>query len=382
MILVVFLRLSSARLLVPVGTMAAGLALLLDSGWQGSWGDTVIRVSTHLVLVLPCVMAAAALDARRLLRARTAPTVVAAVHPMNAIVLAVAGAAGWGIGGYGVLLATGFAATSRMNPLFPPPLPVWWMGATIAAVVAHAAVGVLLGRLVPALVAVGVAALLGLVGNAALAAYQGKVPALVTVADDAFLGGPTVARTLVQLAQVAFLLAAAVAAVATTAVLVRRSRRVVCFAVVGVIAAVAAGAGLAATGGPKRETALASPGPQACAPDGIVCLWPDRAFLVETYAEPARLMLAGAPESLPYRGWTENGLARPASRAELEITAVQPAADTVALDLAGGLVDAGRPGDSEAERWAAQVWLAARAHPRTGPIGVRTGVRAVRCRGA
>lgn len=74
-------------------------------------------------------------------------------------------------------------------------------------------------------------------------------------------------------------------------------------------------------------------------------------------------MLAGAPKSLPYRGWTENGLARRASRAELEITAVQPAADTVALDLAGGLVDAGRLGDSEAERWAAQVWLAARALP-------------------
>lgn len=356
-----FVRLSSARLLVPVGTVAAGVALLRGGGWRGGWGDTVLHATTQLLLILPFVMAAAAVDARRVLRPAAYPSAVGSTRPVSAVAHTAGAPAAWGVAGYLVVVLTGFAATARVNPQFPPPVPVWWIVAGSAAVVAHAAVGVLLGRALPVLVAVGLCAVTGLVGNAALAAYQGRVPALFTVADDAFLGGAVVPRTVVQVAQVGFFLAVAAAALAGAVVLVRRTPRTAVLCLALVVLTVVAGIGLATTGGSKREVVTAAAGPRVCTDDGIVCLWSDRAFLLNAYAEAGHRMLADAPTTISVHGWTEAGLARPPHHVELVVAGNAPAADMVALGLASAFVERLRPRLDLEPTLRAEVWLAARA---------------------
>jgi len=174
--------------------MAAG-ALILDAGWEGSWGDTTLRATTQLLLLLPLVMIAGALDARRLLRPAAQPSAVSAARSPAAVATQLTGAVVvWGLGGYLFVLAIGYAVTAKINPLLPPPIPWVWIAAGAGAVVAHAGLGVLLGRLVPILVALALSGLVGLVGNAVLAAEQGSVAALFSVADAAFLGGATTPR--------------------------------------------------------------------------------------------------------------------------------------------------------------------------------------------
>jgi hypothetical protein len=356
-----FARLSSARYLVPVGTVAAGIALLTDGGRRGGWGDTVLRATTHLLLILPFAMTAAAVDARRVLRPAAYPSAAGSVRPVAAVVLTAIAPAVWGVAGYLVVVLTGFAATARVNPLFPPPVPVWWIVAGGAAVVAHAAVGVLLGRALPLLVAVGLSAVTGLLGNAALAAHQGWVPALFTVADDAFLGGAVVPRTIVQVAQTGFFLAAAAAAVAGTVLLVRRTPRVVGLCGVLVLVTVAAGSGLAAIGGAKHTVVAEAAGPRVCTDDGVVCLWRDHAYLLAGYAQTGRRMLGGAPAAIPMQGWTEVGLRRPTGHAELWLTNNAPTAVDRAVDLAGAAIKRIAPLLAPRQALDAEVWLAARA---------------------
>jgi hypothetical protein len=92
-----------------------------------------------------------------------------------------------------------------------------------------------------------------------------------------------------------------------------------------------------------------------------VCLWEDRAFLLDAYARTARRMLDGAPAGLSVRGWTEAGLARGSDRAELAILSNQPDAEQVAVGLANGITTRlGLDPDDPAARLA-ERWLAARA---------------------
>lgn len=356
-----FLRLSAARWLVPAGAAAALVVLLLDRGWQGGWGDTVLRATTQLLLVLPAVAAAGAIDAHRLLDAARQPTTASAVRPARAVAAATSAVTAWGLLGYSAVLATASAVTLRTNPVAPSPELLWWPAAGAAAVAAHAAVGVLLGGLVPAVVAVALAVLLGLVGNAALAAYQDRRPALFTVADDAYLGGPVVPAGSVQLLQVIFFVLVAVGAVLAATLLVRPSRGTAVPAGVGLVAAVVAGVVLAGADGAKRIERVDALGPRACSGDGLVCLWADRAFLVEAYAESGRRMLEGAPAELGVRGWTETGLVRAADRAALAVVSNEPDG----LLVAGGLAEAVATSlaldpDDDADRLGVR-WLEARA---------------------
>jgi hypothetical protein len=92
-----------------------------------------------------------------------------------------------------------------------------------------------------------------------------------------------------------------------------------------------------------------------------VCLWADRAFLLDAYARTARRMLDGAPAGLTVHGWTEAGLSRGSDRAELTILSNQPDTEQVAAALANAIVtrlglDPVEPAARLAERW-----LAARA---------------------
>lgn len=355
------LRLSAARFLVPAGSAAALLMVLLDRGWQGGWGDTVLRVTTQLLLVLPVVMAAGALDARRLLRGSHQPSAAAAVRPGRTVAALAVAVTIWGVLGYTAVLVTASAVTLRINPVVPPASLLFWVAAGAAAVAAHASLGVLLGRLVPAVVALALSALLGLVGNAALAAYQGRPAALFTVADDAYLGGPFVPHGIVQLLQVVFFAAVSWAAIAATAALVRRSRSGGVTAVAGLVAVLVAGVVLAGTGGDKRVELVAADGPRRCSGDGVVCLWEDRAFLLDAYARTGRRMLVGAPAALTVRGWSEAGLARSADRAELTILSNEPDAEQIAAGLANGITARLALDPDYAAARQAELWLAARA---------------------
>ena len=87
------LRPSASRLLVPVGTVAAVAQLLLDGAWQGSWGESTLRATTHLVFLLPFIMVAAAVDGRRLLGGAIQPAAATAVRPGATVLAAVAASA-------------------------------------------------------------------------------------------------------------------------------------------------------------------------------------------------------------------------------------------------------------------------------------------------
>jgi len=357
------LRTTAARWLAPLGAAMAAGALILDAGWEGSWGDTTLRATTQLLLLLPLVMIAGALDARRLLRPAAQPSAVSAARSPAAVATQLTGAVVvWGLGGYLFVLAIGYAVTAKINPLLPPPIPWVWIAAGAGAVVAHAGLGVLLGRLVPILVALALSGLVGLVGNAVLAAEQGSVAALFSVADAAFLGGATTPRPVVQLLQAGFFLLVATTAITVTAVLIRRTRAAVVTGVVIGLLAVSAAIGLAATGGDKTRWITEADGPRTCTPDGIVCLWSDHGFLAPGYAALGRAMLADAPESVPTRGWTEIGLTRSSEHAELYVAGNQPSVDSMATALADGVLDQLAPRRTlDDSRWRlAETWLAAK----------------------
>lgn len=369
------LRTTGARLLVPIGVLIAAGVLLTDRGWQGGWGDSTLRATTDLVFLLPFVMLAGVLDAGRLLRPGGQPTAASAVRQPTTVVLSVTAApAVWGAGGYLLVLVTGWAVTARVNPLWPAPIPVVWILAGVTAVVAHAALGVLVGRCAPAPAGLASSVGVGLLGNAVLSGYQGRVPALFTVADAAFLGGAAAPRPVVQVGQAVFFLAVAAVGVIVTAALVRRGRREVVLAGVAVVVAIGAGIALAATGGPKRTYLADAEGPRTCSDDGIVCLWSDQAFLVAAYAEVGGRMLAGAPAGLPVDGWTAEGLRPPPGHAAVYVSGNAPTADAVAVgarrrDGAPGGARGERPGAGRAGR------LADRARARRGRPGGSRPVR-------
>ncbi|MFC5996820.1 hypothetical protein ACFQE5_21665 [Pseudonocardia hispaniensis] len=342
--------------------MLAVARLLTDGSWVGSWGDATLRATTHLVLLLPMVILAGALDARRVLRPAAHPSAVTGVRPPAAVVASlVAVVALWGLAGYLLVLVTGYAATARVNPVFPPPLPWIWVAAGAAAVVAHAALGVLLGWLVPVLVAVALAGLLGLLGNVVLAAESDSVAALFTVVDSGFLGAAAAPRPIVQGLQAAFYLLLAASAAAVTGWLVRPTGVAAVAAAMVTLLPVGAAMGLAATGGPKAQLLTDVDGTRHCTPDGVVCLWPDHGFLAARYGGVGRRMLAGVPEQLPVRGWTEIGLARRAADAPLYIAGNRPGSVQVAQALADGLIERLAPGRAEVDLRPARAWLAARA---------------------
>lgn len=358
-----FLRTSASRLLVPVGTMAAVAQLLFDDAWQGSWGESTLRATTHLVFLLPFIMVAAAVDGRRLLGGTIQPAAATTVRPGATALAAVAAPAAWGVAGYGVVLASAFAATARVNPLAAPPIPMWWILPAIAAVVAHAAVGALLGRVLSPMIAVAAALTLAFLGNAVLASYQARIPALFTVADDAFLGAGFVPRWSVQLAQTMFFLAVGALAIAIGAALVRPGRRPALAATFAAGAVVATVFGLVGGGADKRQVLTDATGPRVCS--ASTCLWADHAHLLDAYSSVGGRMLADAPTAFAVTGWTEAGLARPQGHAVLEVTATRPTADNVALGLADGLLDSvvGPSGAATSGRTTARTWLIARVLP-------------------
>ena len=166
-----------------------------------------------------------------------------------------------------MILLTGYAAPVRLNPLWPPPIPLVWIAPGAGAVLGYATLGVLLGRLVPVLVAVALSGLLGFVLPVVLGAEVQWAPALFTVANDGFLGGPSAPRTATLLLQAMFFVLVAAAAVALTVLLVRRTPAAATgTAMLGVLA-VGAGMVLAVAGQTKTIWRLDEPGPRVCTAD-------------------------------------------------------------------------------------------------------------------
>lgn len=349
-----WLRSSAARLLALPGAVASTVVLFADAGWQGGWGDTVLRATTAALVLLSFVAVAGALDGWRVLSPSAHPSASTGARPPVVVAARVTTAcAAWGLVAYLVVLGPGLAATARVNPLLPPPIPWGWIAAGATAVVAHAAIGVLLGAVLPRLLAAGLAGLLGFVGNALLSAYQERVPGLFTVVDAAFLGGAAQPRTVVQLLQAGFFLAAAAAAVAVAGLHAGRHTRrragggsragtaaAAALPLVPVIVpAIVLAVVLAGTGGPKRDFVVDTAGPVACDERRIVCLWADRAHLTDAFGGLGGRMLAGLPAGVCVRGWAEIGLHRAECVAEVYVSNNRPSADAIAQALAEGLVD-------------------------------------------
>lgn len=366
-----WLRSSAARLLAPPGAIASTIVLFADGGWQGGWGDTVLRATTAALVLLPFVAVAGVLDGRRLLWPSAHPSALTGARsPVAVAARAAVACAAWGVVAYLVVVGTGLAATARVNPLLPPPVPVGWIAAGAAAVAAHAAVGVLLGAALPRLLAAGLAGLLGFVGNAVLSSYQGRVPALFTVADAAFLGGAAQPRTSVQVLQAVFFMAVACAAVAVAGLRGGRGAGVRAGAAASVALAVVLAVALAGTGGPKRVYAVDATGPVACDTQRVVCLWADRAHLTDAFAGLGGAMLAGLPAQVCARGWVETGLRREACIAQVYVGANTPSVDAIAEALAEGLANLIAPDLPPAadQRRLLVGWLVSRA--LGGPVRI------------
>ncbi len=297
--------------------MSGGAVLLLSNrSWLGNWGDTTMAATNALLFVLPMVVVAGAVDARRLFTpARAAPASGCARRPPAVVARAVAAVATWASAGYMILLITGFAATARANPQLVP-LPWWWIAAGMTSLLVYSALGVVLGCFVPLPVTIALAGLLGVVANAVLADSAESDASLFTPTSNGLLGGPFVARPGVALLQVSLGVVLAAALIAAVALTIRVSRVGAALTAMLLVATVATGTALAATEGGRVMQLDGASGPRECTSDGVVCLWRDQAGDLDVYAPLARAM-ATAIGTDELRGWTALGLAAGEKRAVL-----------------------------------------------------------------
>lgn len=193
----------------------------------------------------------------------------------------------------------------------------------------YAALGLLVGRLLPPLVAVAACGLLGFVVPVVLGSEVDWTLALFTVANDGFLGGPAPPRTTTLLLQGLFFGLTALASGAAAAWLVRRTAIALATATALSVLAAASGVVPAAVGQTKTVWLVGAEGPRSCSDDQVVCVWSDHATLRDRYAVVGRRMPAGAPPAVAVRGWTETGLSRLPAHADVYLAAaVQNAAFT------------------------------------------------------
>lgn len=361
------LRTSAARYAVPVGTALAAGRLLFASWSPGSWADTTLKATSMAVLLLPFVMFAGTQDGRRLLRAEAQPSAVAGARAPSAVVAHVMAAVSmWGLAGYLLILLTGYAAPARLNPIWPPPIPLTWILAGSAAVVCYAALGVLVGRLLPRLPGLALCGLLGFLLPVVLGSEVDWAPALFTIANDGFLGGPAAPRTATLLLQGLFFGLTGLLAITVAAWLVRRGTTVLATALALALLVATSGVALVAVGRSKTVWLVDAAGPRSCSDDHVICLWTDHRTLLTEYALVGRRMLAGAPPGVAVHGWTETGLSRPPTHAEVYLAAAQPGSTNIAFALASGMIEKVKSSRASGEGVdPAQVWLA--AHGLHGP---------------
>ncbi|GAA5144761.1 hypothetical protein GCM10023321_01660 [Pseudonocardia eucalypti] len=346
-------RKSSARWLVPIGTaVVVGRVLYTSNWWLSSWANTTLTCTDALIFLFPFVMLAAALDARRRVRAS-------------------AGAGlsvwGWSLAGFAVVLAVAYAAPARLNPQWPPPVPWVWLLPAVTALLAYAGLGVLTGamlagarrRLLP--VAAGLAVLLGYLAPTLLAADEEWTSTRYTVLGDGWLGGPEAPNPSLLVLQALFFALLGLLALAVAALDVRPGRGVGALVVTLTAGLLVTGMTLGTVDGSKTTWVRDAAGPRACATDRVVCVWTDHGSLLGHYTDVGHRMLADAPPTLPVRGWVESGLARGPGEAEVYLVGRSSSEPVdVAWALAGGLVDGMGTDARRGYLERARLWLVAR----------------------
>lgn len=356
-------RNTSMSLLVLPGVLAGAAMLWLNPSWLGGWGDTTAQATNALLFLLPLVVVAGAVDSRRVLRPTAAAGAAGGVRPVPAVAAALSAAvAVWAVAGYAVLLLIASLATARVNPKLPPPLAWWWIVAGVAAILAHAAFGVALGRFLPLPGSVAVAGLVGFLANVVLSDPPESDRTLFTVISNDLLGGPFAVRPAVLALQCLLYVGLAAALLAGVAFTVRRSRSTAVAALALALGSAATGTALATSTDTGRTVERRdAAGPRVCSPDGLVCLWRDQAGRIGEFALAARTALdALGPGVLT--GWRSEGLSRETSAASLGLPQHNPSATDIAGALAAGAVAHAAPGAAPfaPATSAARAWLVAR----------------------
>lgn len=342
---------SSARWLLPIGTvLVLGWVLYKSNWWLSSWANTTLTCTDALIYLFPFVMLAAALDARRRMRASTGLAVWA-----------------WSLAGFSVVLAVAYAAPARLNPQWPAPVPWLWLLPAVTSLLGYAGLGVLTGVMLAGArrgslpVAAGLAVLLGYLAPTLLAADEEWTSTRYTVLGDGWLGGPEAPNTSLLVLQALFFALLGLLALAVATLGVRPGRGVGALVVTLTAGLLVTGMTLGTVDGSKTTWVHDAAGPRACATDRVVCVWTDHASLLGHYTDVGHRMLADAPPTLPVRGWVESGLSRAPGEAEVYLVG-RSSSDPVdvAWALAGGLVDGMGTDARRGYLERARLWLVAK----------------------
>lgn len=380
------LRCTAARFAAPAAAVFSVLYLLSADDWLGVWDETARTAATIFTLSLPLAIAATGWDARRGVSERSPHSAVTAARsPLSIMGSRWAAATVWMLLSYAVVQFTAGLLTAGRSPAVAPGWGFIAIGA--AAVAAHTAIGLLLGRFLPFIAVVPVSILVGYVGNAVLSATPGTAPALLTTLDDVPV---TVAQRLtpwVGVTQVVWFLALALTLVALAALMTstRRPQRatqalfgVASFAVMLSVVAVSR------TDGYRVQDVVAD-GPRVCSGGDVVCVWRDHGYYLTTLDRTATRMLAGLDGwTAGPRGFVEDGLRHPPDRAPVGGLGNDDATGDLAQSLAYAAIAyavcGGRPGivapTSELED--RLRWLTARGLPDEAVGTLPDAVAAIR----
>jgi hypothetical protein len=184
----VLVRRSTARYGSAVGGLLALFYLLQNQGWVGDWQGGVVAVATSSVFLTTSTVFCAALDSRRLhppgKSSFVRPAWASARSAVGIVVAAWLPGAVWLV----ALLGTTVALTGRDGPVVSPGAAALVL--PFVFLVAYAALGFVLGQLLPLLGIVPASIVVGFVLPVALSGTPNSRAGLLTPVDDGAIGGP------------------------------------------------------------------------------------------------------------------------------------------------------------------------------------------------
>jgi hypothetical protein len=261
--------------------------------WLGNWQGGVQDATSTLSLILPGVVLAAGLDARRYLRSREVG-LVSGTRPIRALATAVGASAVWPALVMVTLILTTFAINAGISEFHHP--GVLPLVLPFVFILGYTAWGYLCGRFLDVVSLVPVAAVTGFLAPALLAYMPDVRKALLTPVDNAPSSPPMFLRAESVAAQVGIGAAVVLGIMAVLLVDGRAVRWVVRLQATAVTVTVAVVAAILAVANPDRHyVATDASGPRACRTSASleVCVWPDHSPLLSpTLRVGARLATA------------------------------------------------------------------------------------------
>lgn len=373
--LLIDFRVSSAKWAALVAVVVGVAYETSRKTWVGSWSDTIQASTNAFTLALPLILIAAAWDAGRDRSHRSALAPSAASRPMWHIIWSRwLAATGWLFASFAVVLLAAAGMTAKRSPT--PTLGWEQLGVTATVIGAYAAIGVLLGRLLPPLAVIPTSMFLGMVLPVTLAYSPGSVGALFTSLDDTGVPIGYRLRPEIAFGQMGWFASIAFLALVTARLVIERhiSPRAMLAGLLATGLVASATGALVAERGPRIVPAAAN-GPRDCEGQPPVCVWRDHGYVLAGVSASASRMLAGSgPWAGRPRGFVESGLIKPDSQwLDFSLNTNNPDSYVVARALAIGTVSRLCATDSlGAARFAREDWLTLRALPldiASGPVG-------------